>query len=100
MQAVIVGVLQDAATAATAAGETHRGVDGTPGGGPYMVLSLRVDEVEGRVNHSPRAPVRSPQLSSAPPQLLPAPAVQPKQWPPTAIGACSSASGCSSRMCR
>jgi nitrogen fixation NifU-like protein len=33
-----------AAHAGTAAGETHRGVGGTTGGGPYVVFSLRVEE--------------------------------------------------------
>jgi nitrogen fixation NifU-like protein len=32
------------AHAGKAAGETHRGVGGTPGGGPFVVLSLRVAE--------------------------------------------------------
>jgi len=35
-------LFHEATHAGSAGGETHRGVAGTPGGGPYIVLSVRV----------------------------------------------------------
>ena len=43
----LTALFQAAAHAGSVMEETHRGVAGTPGGGPYLVLSLRA--AEGRV---------------------------------------------------
>jgi len=39
----LMALFQEAAHAGSAGGETHRGVAETPGGGPHLVLSLRVE---------------------------------------------------------
>jgi nitrogen fixation NifU-like protein len=39
----LTALFHDAKHAGTAVGATHRGVAGTPGGGPYLVLSFRVE---------------------------------------------------------